>query len=390
MAGTSDVPPGAHAYDDLAVTDPGTHAPMTSAWTRWPGCSTHPAPPDAPRGAVHPAQLPLVGRLQLRAHPGPAPGRPGGVAAAAVPQPVPHRLRAVGDLRRSHRPHHRGQFPDDVLDLLRTERATFLAGVPTTYHHLVTTARRTGLSLPDLRIGLVGGAVTGSELRRSFEETFGVPLVDAYGSTETCGAITMNPPDGARVDGSCGLPVPGVDVRIVDPDTGDDAPAGKEGEVWVSGPNVMVGYHNSPEATGPRCATAGSAPATWPAGTRPGTSPSAADSRTSSSAAARTSTRRGRSGPAHRPGVADAGVAGAAHDTLGEVPVAWLVPGPDGLDIAAVLDHCRARLSAYKIPERIHEAAGIPRTPPGRSSGGSSPPSRTGRATRPTATTTPC
>ena len=142
-----------------------------------------------------------------------------------------------------------GSSAEDVIRALREDRSTFLAGVPTTYHHLVTAARRHGFSAPDLRIGLVGGAVTGSGLRRDFEELFGVPLVDAYGSTETCGAITMNPPDGVRVDGSCGLPVPGVEVRIVDPATGLDRPPGQEGEVWVSGPNVMVGYHNSPEAT---------------------------------------------------------------------------------------------------------------------------------------------
>jgi acyl-CoA synthetase (AMP-forming)/AMP-acid ligase II len=134
-----------------------------------------------------------------------------------------------------------GSSADDILTALREDRSTFLAGVPTTYHHLVGIAGRTGLSLPDLRIGPVGGAVTGPGLRRSFEETFGVPLVDAYGSTETCGAITINPPDGHVVEGSCGLPVPGVAVRIVDPRTGQDMPAGQEGEVWVSGPNVMVG-----------------------------------------------------------------------------------------------------------------------------------------------------
>ncbi|QTE02382.1 type I polyketide synthase [Streptomyces cyanogenus] len=368
VAGTTDVPPGAHAYDDLAATDPGTPAPDDLgldevAWMFYTSGTT-----GRPKGVLSTQRNCLWS-----------------VAASYVPIPDLRRDdRVLWPLPLFHSLSHiacvlsvtsvgatarltDGSSADDVLDLLRTERATFLAGVPTTYHHLVATARRTGLSLPHLRIGLVGGAVTGSELRRSFEETFGVPLVDAYGSTETCGAITMNPPDGARVEGSCGLPVPGVDVRIVDPDTGHDVPTGQEGEVWVSGPNVMVGYHNSPEAT--RAALRDGWFRTGDLARR--------DEAGYFTVCGRLKDLIIRGGEnihpdeveavlRTAPGVADAGVAGAAHDTLGEVPVAWLVPGPDGLDLTAVLAHCRARLSAYKIPERIHEVTAVPRTASGK------------------------
>ena len=260
-----------------------------------------------------------------------------------------------------------GRSAEDVLTMLGTHRSTFLAGVPTTYHHLIRAARESGLTLPDLRIGLVGGAVTGTEVRRGFEETFGVPLVDAYGSTETCGAITMNPPDGARVDGSCGLPVPGVGVRIVDPATGQDVPAGQEGEVWVSGPNIMVGYHNSPEATG--------------AAIRDGWFRTGDLARRDDAGyltiCGRIKDLVIRGGENIHPeeiesvlrtvaGVADAGVSAAPHDALGEVPVAYLVPGPAGLDTAAVLDRCRERLAPYKLPEEIREVTSIPRTASGK------------------------
>ncbi|MFI9220101.1 type I polyketide synthase [Streptomyces werraensis] len=260
-----------------------------------------------------------------------------------------------------------GSSAEDVMRVLTEDRSTFLAGVPTTYHHLVTAARDNGFSAPDLRIGLVGGAVTGAGLRRDVEETLGVPLVDAYGSTETCGAITMNPPDGPRVDGSCGLPVPGVDVRVVDPATGTDVPTGTDGEVWVSGPNVMVGYHNAPDAT---------AEALRDGWFRTGDLARRDD--------AGYFTIRGRikelvirGGENIHPeeveavlrtveGVADAAVAGAPHDTLGEVPVAYVVPGPTGYDPAALIARCRERLSAYKVPERVREVASIPRAPSGK------------------------
>ncbi|MFI9639152.1 type I polyketide synthase [Micromonospora sp. NPDC051925] len=260
-----------------------------------------------------------------------------------------------------------GSSTQDVLRVLHAEESTFLAGVPTTYQHLVTAARQHGFSAPRLRIGLAGGAVLGAGLRREFEETFGVPLVDAYGSTETCGAITINPPDGRRVDGSCGLPVPGVGVRIVDPTTGLDLPVGAEGEVWVKGPNVMVGYHNSPEAT---------AEALRDGWFRTGDLARRDDAGyfaicgrikelvirggenihpTEVEAVLRTV-----------PGVADAAVAGVPHETLGEVPVAYVIPGPDGFDVQALLTRCREQLSAYKVPEQVRQVAHIPRTASGK------------------------
>ena len=78
------------------------------------------------------------------------------------------------------------------------------------YHYLVSAARERGFQAPHLRMCLVGGAITTAALRRDFEQVFGAPLLDAYGSTETCGSITINWPTGARVEGSCGLPVPGL------------------------------------------------------------------------------------------------------------------------------------------------------------------------------------
>ncbi|MFE2971025.1 long-chain fatty acid--CoA ligase [Streptomyces sp. NPDC059340] len=141
-----------------------------------------------------------------------------------------------------------GFSADEVLAAMEEENATFLAGVPTMYHYLVRAAREHGFRAPSLRMCLVGGAITTADLRRSFEEVFGAPLLDAYGSTETCGSITINWPTGASVDGSCGLPVPGLGVGLVDPETGLDVAPGEEGEVWVRGPSVMLGYHNQPEA----------------------------------------------------------------------------------------------------------------------------------------------
>ncbi|WP_230687268.1 type I polyketide synthase, partial [Catellatospora vulcania] len=260
-----------------------------------------------------------------------------------------------------------GFSAEDILDALREERATFLAGVPTMYHYLVAAAREQGFEAPELRMCLVGGAITTAALRREFEQVFGAPLLDAYGSTETCGSITINWPTGARVEGSCGLPVPGLGVRVVDPESLTDVPAGAEGEVWVRGPSVMLGYHNQPEAT---------AAALRDGWYRTG------DLARRDEAGYFTITGRIkeliiRGGenihPAEVeevlrsvPGVADVAVAGRPHDVLGEVPVAYVVPGPGGVDAALLFETCRERLSYFKIPEELYEIARVPRTASGK------------------------
>ncbi|HYQ68098.1 type I polyketide synthase [Actinophytocola sp.] len=260
-----------------------------------------------------------------------------------------------------------GYSAEEVLAAMRAESPTLIAGVPTMYHFLVRAAHQQGFAAPDLRVGLVGGAVTTADLRRSVEETFGVPLLDAYGSTETCGSIAINWPSGARVEGSCGLPVPGLNVRLVDPESGRDVPAAAEGEVWVRGPNVMVGYHNRPEETA--------------AALRDGWYRTGDLARRDDAGYLTVSGRIRdvviRGGENIHPaevedairavrGVADVAVAGKPHPVFGEVVVAFVVPGPGGVDSDAVFAACRERLAMFKVPEELYEVAAVPRTRSGK------------------------
>ncbi|MGV9944255.1 SDR family NAD(P)-dependent oxidoreductase [Streptomyces sp. NPDC003401] len=260
-----------------------------------------------------------------------------------------------------------GLSAEDVLTALDEESATFLAGVPTLLHYLLDAARDRGFTAPRLRVALVGGAVTTASLRRSFESVFGVPLIDAYGSTETCGSITVNWPSGARAEGSCGLPVVGLGVRLVDTRTGEDVADGQEGEVWVRGPSVMAGYHNQPEAT---------AAAFHDGWYRTG------DLARRDEAGYFTITGRKKEliiragenihpGEVEEvlrtvPGVTDVAVVGKPHDVLGEVPVAFIVPGPRGPDTERLFAECRDRLSHFKVPEELYEIETIPRTASGK------------------------
>ncbi|NGO72753.1 beta-ketoacyl synthase N-terminal-like domain-containing protein, partial [Streptomyces boncukensis] len=254
-----------------------------------------------------------------------------------------------------------------VLDVLEDGSFTFLAGVPTLYHNLLREIRHSGRTVPALRMCLVGGAVTGAQLRRDVEETLGAPLIDAYGSTETCGSITVNRPDGERVEGSCGLPVPGLDVRLVDRHTGQDADTGQEGEVWVSGPNVMLGYHNQPEAT--RAALRDGWYRTGDLAVR--------DASGHFRITGRVRELIIRGGENLHPGeveqvlrevrgVRDAAVVGRPHETLGEVPVAFVVPDAHGVEPEKLFAACREKLSYFKVPEELYEVDSIPRTTSGK------------------------
>ncbi|CDR16231.1 Beta-ketoacyl synthase [Streptomyces iranensis] len=260
-----------------------------------------------------------------------------------------------------------GHSAEDVLEQWGQERSTVIAGVPTLYHYLVRASKAPGFTAPDLRVGLVGGAVTTAALRRSVEDAFGAPLIDAYGSTETSGSIAINWPTGARVEGSCGLPVPGLALRVVDHRTGLDVPDGTEGEVWVRGPNIMAGYHNQPEATAEALRDGWFHTGDLARRDRDGYL-------TVTGRLKELIIRAGENiHPVEvedvlrmAPGVADAAVVGKPHDVFGEVPVAFVVPAPGGFDPAQALALCRERLSYFKVPEELYEIERIPRTATGK------------------------
>jgi long-chain acyl-CoA synthetase len=94
----------------------------------------------------------------------------------------------------------------------------------------------------------VSGAPLSPEVWKSFEKTFHAKLVEGYGLTETSPVVAVNPPFGLHKHGSVGLPIPGVEVRLVDAD-GSDVRAGEVGELVVRGGNVMKGYLHRPQDT---------------------------------------------------------------------------------------------------------------------------------------------
>jgi acyl-CoA synthetase (AMP-forming)/AMP-acid ligase II len=128
--------------------------------------------------------------------------------------------------------------------------ATWINMVPTIIAYLLNAAdagRR--VRLPKVRFGRSASAPLPPEQHRAFEKTFGIPVIEAMGLTESASVAFANPQDPAHCRyGSPGLPC-GVEARVVDPETGRVLPAGEAGEICLRGPNVMAAYYKSPEQT---------------------------------------------------------------------------------------------------------------------------------------------
>jgi malonyl-CoA/methylmalonyl-CoA synthetase len=135
---------------------------------------------------------------------------------------------------------------DQIFRLM--PRATSMMGVPTFYTRLLKDPRLDRSTTAHMRLFISGSAPLLAQTHREFRERTGHAILERYGLTET-GMNTSNPHDGERVAGSVGLPLPGVEVRIADPQTGAALGEDEIGMIEVRGPNVFKGYWRMPEKT---------------------------------------------------------------------------------------------------------------------------------------------
>jgi long-chain acyl-CoA synthetase len=257
----------------------------------------------------------------------------------------------------------------EVMALLKTGAFTVFPGVPTMFHYLLEAARtEPGCQFPNLRVCLSAGAIMPGPINAEFEQRFGVMLLDGYGITETSTMVTLNWMSGTRVMGSCGLPLPGLSTRIIDPVSGDDVEPGTEGELIVRGPNVMSGYHRKPAETEHALRNKWYYTGDLARADQDGfltitgrlkeviirggqnIAPSEVEEAVSSFAS-----------------VLDCAVVGAPHKHLGEVPVVFVAtrPGTEMVE-GELIEHCRSRISAYKVPAAVYVVPEIPRTGSGK------------------------
>lgn len=138
---------------------------------------------------------------------------------------------------------------DAVLHDLAAKRITFFAGVPTMYTAILNHPKAGETDLSALKFCGSGGAPLPVEVAERFQQLTGCPINEGWGMTETSPTGTFTPAHGMRKAGSCGMPLPGVELKFLSLSRpGADAPPGEPGELCIRGPNVMRGYWKKPEA----------------------------------------------------------------------------------------------------------------------------------------------
>lgn len=138
--------------------------------------------------------------------------------------------------------------PDQVAQVTEAHQATIFLAVPSMYNLLLRIKEARVPCFESIRFCVSGGASMPLEVMRQFESRFKKKIYEGDGPTECSPVTCVNPIGGVTKPGTVGLPVPGVEMSIVD-DSGDVLPLGEVGEIAVKGASVMKGYWNLPEET---------------------------------------------------------------------------------------------------------------------------------------------
>jgi acyl-CoA synthetase (AMP-forming)/AMP-acid ligase II len=259
--------------------------------------------------------------------------------------------------------------PAPVLEVMRRESATVLFYVPAVLGALLEAQRTTDADAPELRTVMGGAANVPPSVIEAAERVFGSSVINLFGQTELAPVLTATRPGDTRADQleTVGHPLPQVDVRIVDPETGEVAALGEPGEICARGYQQLIEYLHDPDAT----AAAVDADGYVHTGDL-----GAMDERGYLRLTGRLKDLINRKGENIAPAeiesclveheaVLDAAVFGIPDERSGEIVAAAVrVRGERPAELRALLEsHCRARLSPYKLPERWFVASEFPLTP---------------------------
>jgi long-chain acyl-CoA synthetase len=260
---------------------------------------------------------------------------------------------------------------DDMVATIGKVRPAFLPGVPTLFIALLNhrTVLAGQVDLRSIKLCISGAAPLMAETKERFEALTGGRILEAYALTESMLAATLTPLHGAYKPGSVGMPLPDVEIRIVDADTGvGDLPAGKVGEILLRAPQVMTGYWGRPAETASTLREGWlhtgdlgyldddgylfvvdrlkdlikpSGFQVWP--------------------------REVEEVLAQHPAVAEVGVAGVPDPVQSEAVKAWVVLRAGcTASVDELRAHCRSQLAAYKVPKHIEFRDSLPKSTIGK------------------------
>ena len=141
---------------------------------------------------------------------------------------------------------------NNLLKIIDAHHPTYFPGVPTLYSAISRHRHVVGgkYDVSSVNWCISGAAALPPEVKRGFEDASGGTLVEGYGLSEASPVTHAGPLDGSAVTGTIGFPLPSTDCRVVDEDSETNAMAvGERGVLCISGPQVMQGYWNMPDAT---------------------------------------------------------------------------------------------------------------------------------------------
>jgi malonyl-CoA/methylmalonyl-CoA synthetase len=254
---------------------------------------------------------------------------------------------------------------DEVMRWL--PQATAMMGVPTYYTRLLQHPLLTREGAAHMRVFISGSAPLLAETHHKFRERTGHAIIERYGMTET-NMNTSNPYDGERIAGTVGLPLPGVSLRVANPETGVPLAQGEIGMIELKGPNLFKGYWQMPEKTA--------------AEFRPDGFFITGDLGRIDENGYLSIVGRGKdliitggfnvypkeveSEIDSLPGVVESAVIGLPHADFGEGVTAVVVARDNALDEKAILDRLQERLAGFKLPKRVIFVGDLPRNAMGK------------------------
>jgi long-chain acyl-CoA synthetase len=257
-------------------------------------------------------------------------------------------------------------MPGFVKELAK-EKFTAITGVNTLFNGLLNTPGFSDLDFTELRMTLGGGMAVQRAVAEKWKKVTGVPLIEAYGLTETSPAACINPMNLADYNGAIGLPISSTECRVIDTE-GNPLPPGETGELCIKGPQVMKGYWERPEETAKVLDDEG-----W---LKTGDM-AKMDEKGYFYIVDRKKDMILVSGfnvypneiegiVAEHPKVLEVGAIGAPDEKSGEAVKVVVVRKDESLTVKELRDHCRKELTGYKVPKYVEFVDELPKTNVGK------------------------
>ena len=261
---------------------------------------------------------------------------------------------------------NRTAFPNVVLSSMQEHAVTGFAGVPSTFAMMMHRSNLDAVPLPSLRyVTQAGGPMAKARIAEWLERGPKARFYVMYGATEAAGRLAYLPPDDLpRKLGSIGRAIANVELAVLT-ETGERARPGEVGEVVARGSNVSCGYWNNPEESAVRFGRAGYRTGDFGYVDEDGYLFLVGRQHDMLKVGAhRVGTKEIEDVLNAHPAISEAAVVGAAHDLLGEVPVAFVCLRAAADDLQKTLRaFCAAQLAPYKVPARVVELEELPKLP---------------------------